>query len=292
MTIIMIQTMTTQALGTIRNIWYRYSTTDHHSPIKSMLSQFEKNYSRFLESSVISHLNNKKTIIANDELLDLIQIGQDAHRQSDGYFSPFVWTVLEQLWYDAEYSFTKKQTWNIHWSELQIEGKKITLWTNSSFDLWWYGKGYLVDKLATYFQHNNIKDRIIDGGGDIRIQQKKQTVFGSIWILHPKDKELLVAERDTTTWAVTTSSPLSRKRWNAHHIINPQTNEPTTNDLISVTVFASSACLADIASTTLLVWWVEKLSCLASRLRVQYLAMKQDNTIIMSSGILWLHVYV
>lgn len=288
------QTFTIQALGTHRRIQYEGTDADHHETIQHMILAFEQKYSRFLAWSLISQLNAQKSLLideTDEEFLELIRIWQDAFEKTWWIFSPFVWSILEQNWYDAQYSFTPSNISTPSESELNISWKTITLSEHSSYDMGWYGKWYVIDKIANYLTDQHISYWIIDGWGDIRTHSDEH-LFWPLWIPHPTQQDLLIAERSVTSWAITTSSALHRSRGDTHHLIDPHTWLASETDIVSVSVLADRACQADIASTTLFVAGLERLESLAHTLWVQYLILLQNNTIVSSKDIPWLEVYI
>lgn len=286
----MLQQYKKEALWTQRHISYE-APMSHHETISHMIEHFESRYSRFLSDSLLSQLNTHKIITWDQEFLDLIHIWQQAYSQTWWVFSPFVWSSLESLWYDAEYSFRPTGS-TIPQDIISIQEDQITLWDQTHIDIWGYGKGYLIDKISEYFTSQHTQNRIINWWWDIRFSWEDKDLAKPLGIPHPTDHTLLIAERHTSSGAIATSSSSLRKRWEHHHLIDPKTGSSTTNNILSLSVFASTACLADIWATALYIWGEEQLEVLSRKLWVQYLAVLENNTVLYSGGIEWLEVYV
>ena len=280
-----------EALWTHRHISYKSDEESHFSTIIELMQSFENMYSRFDATSSLSVLNNKKHISAHEELVDIVYIWLDAHQKTDGYFSLCVWTVLTNLWYDKDYSFQVKENQKKMWEHISIHNWEITLWEDTTIDLWWLWKWYLIDKIGKYFNDNSITNRIINGGWDIAVQQENLVEFWNIWLQHTTKKEILIWEVALKQWAITCSSSHERKRWEHHHLINPKAWKPVQNRISSIYVYSDTATIADIASTTLCVCWEENIPYYAQILWVEYIIVYEDDTIIHSRHFPNIHLY-
>jgi len=279
------------ALWTHRHISYIAEEEKHFSHIATLLEKFENNYSRFKNQSTLTKLNTTKKLSTNEEFLKIINLWLHAYKETDGYFSMFVWTTLINLWYDQDYSFKEKYTQSAIWKDIYISNWEIILWKNTSIDIWWFWKGFLIDKIGKYFTTNGIENRIINGGWDILVHQENISIFKKIWLQHTVKKELLIWEVGILKWAITCSSIYERKRWHNHHLINPKTWKPVTTDISSIYVYCDNACMADIASTTLSVCWKENIALYAKRLWVEYIIIFDDDTLVYSQSFQGLNIY-
>ncbi len=267
-------------LWTTWQIVYEGSDREHESNIIDMIEQFDDDYSRFKETSLLSVFNQTKTILnPTKEFSGLLDIWLEAHTKTDGFFSPFVWVVLERLGYDKDYSFQYNWTGYVPYEEMLTQtGDTFTLWSNSSFDLGWYGKWFLVDKISWYLLSHWIDTRMISWGWDIRIQQDDASLLWKIALVHPLKKDIFFWEIVLEKWAITCSSWLERQWWHNHHLINPRNQQPSKSDIVAVYAYHKTACWADIASTTLFVCWVEHIESYAQKLGVAYLVLFDDDS--------------
>ena len=132
-------------------------------------------------------------------------------------------------------------------------------------------KGFAVDKIATKLDQANIKNYMVEIGGEIKAKGiNDQNLPWQIGIEKP-----LVSQRKIQdvirldNLAMATSGDyrnffeVNGKRYS--HTINPQTGWPVTHQLASVTVFHESAMYADAMATALLVLGPDKGMQLANR---------------------------
>ena len=132
---------------------------------------------------------------------------------------------------------------------LKLEGMKIGFGA--------IGKGYAADKAKTLLISKGVNSGIINASGDMNTWGKQPN--GNEWkvaITNPMDKNKVFALLPITNGAVVTSGNYEKyvnfngKRYT--HIIDPRTGYPSTG-LISVTVFAPKAELADALATSVFV---------------------------------------
>ena len=132
---------------------------------------------------------------------------------------------------------------------LKLEGMKIGFGA--------IGKGYAADKAKDLLITKGASSGIINASGDMNIWGKQPN--GKEWkvaITNPMDKNKVFALLPITNGAVVTSGnyekyvTLNGKKYS--HIIDPRTGYPSTG-IISVTVFAPKAELADALATSVFV---------------------------------------
>src|SRR5437879_1744482 len=77
--------------------------------IQNSVKEFEKLYSRFINTSLVSQLNENKYLKnPSKELITLLKLGSEAKEITKGHFNISVGKVLENIGYDAQYSFKSK----------------------------------------------------------------------------------------------------------------------------------------------------------------------------------------
>ena len=136
---------------------------------------------------------------------------------------------------------------------LKLEGMKIGFGA--------IGKGYAADKAKSLLIQKGVVAGIINASGDMNTWGFQPD--GKTWkvaITNPMDKNKAFALMPVTNAAVVTSGNYEKyvtfngKQYS--HIIDPRTGYPTTG-IISVTVFAPKAELADALATSIFVMGIE-----------------------------------
>jgi thiamine biosynthesis lipoprotein len=221
----------------------------------SNIQEFEQNYSRFIEASLLSQLNKTRVLdYPSQEMKDLINIALDYYDLSKGSFNPAIGSILENRGYDKDYSFkrhSESETVHNFSNLISISDDVIKLNGESNLDFGGFGKGYLIDKLAkSLVKEFKLQDFMINGGGDILVfgDQKKE-----ILLENPFKSGYSFLSIDLQNQALGSSSNTKRK-WKDQqtgqefaHIINPKDLDQVSK--VGSFVIASDALTADILAT-------------------------------------------
>ncbi|MCK4648364.1 FAD:protein FMN transferase [bacterium] len=127
-----------------------------------------------------------------------------------------------------------------------------------ALDLGGIAKGYALDCVIRVLKEREIKEALINAGGDIRVMGEKVWKIG---LQHPRKEHEVLAVIRLKDQAIATSGDYQRyfikegKRY--HHIINPKTGYPA-NKCMSVTIIGPSAIQTDILATAVFILGPEK----------------------------------
>ena len=220
-------------------------------------------------NSQTSDINNNagiKPVKVDAELFDLIHRSLAISKLTDGAFD-VSYASMDRIWKfdgsmtemplekDISSSVSKVGFNNIELNDsnstvfLKHKGMKIGFGA--------IGKGYAADKAKALLIDKGVVSGIINASGDMTTWGKQTN--GDEWkvaITNPLNKNKAFALMPITNGAVVTSGNyekyvnFSGKRYS--HIIDPRTGYPSTG-IISVTVFAPKAELADALSTSVFV---------------------------------------
>lgn len=133
-----------------------------------------------------------------------------------------------------------------------------------SIDLGGIGKGYASAKFVEICKNQGITSAFVNIGGNVATLGRKPN--GESWrigIQHPRKESSLVGLVCVSDKAVVTSGDYQRyfidEAGNKyHHIIDPTTGYPAQSGLISVTIVADNATIADALSTAVFVAGMQK----------------------------------
>lgn len=242
----------------------------------AMFRVFEQKYSRFIFENELWQLNNHEQITVSEELFDMLKIARIYYEKTNGLFDPSILPVMELSGYRGIYGdlVNVKRQWNFSHLNLDQDTLTVTKPKDMLIDIGGFGKGYIVDRVKT-FLGNRFENVLVDAGGDIAVKgvnRKENYPYWVIEIEHPKFSNESVGMLLLKDMAVATSGR-NRKRWKLngeekHHLINPFTETSASNDLLSVTVIASSAVEADIFAKALFIAGKNQGRILAETLRL------------------------
>lgn len=261
-----------KAQGTTYSIvYYGRDSVITKEMIDLKLMKLDSSLSLYKTYSHINQFNNSTKGIALDKyLLPVIKKSIATYKETNGLFDITVYPLVEAWGFGAKKtmaipdSATVRSLCNCVNNDL-IELKGNYLIKKKScvkIDLDGIAQGFSVDKLATLLEQYEIKDYVIELGGEIRVKGRKQPSEEKFKIgiespvadefeQHPLQKIITLDKG-----AITTSGSY-RKFHESNgkkitHLINPKTGYPQDNELISVTVYANDAITADAYDNALM----------------------------------------
>jgi FAD:protein FMN transferase len=276
----MSQLFTFEALGT--QWWIELFETINESELeaiehrlKLISSTFENTYSRFREDSLIGILNRRRTIEhSTTECLDILKYGTHLYIRSGGVFNILTGHIQEARGYNASYSFTLTQDDSLiacnPATHLHLSETKISV-DCGNIDLGGYGKGWLIDTLATDLKEHGFVHFLINGGGDMFGTSLPDGRPIPIYLEHPTNSKKYLVETTLFNQGFAASSPFKRQ-WKSNdktytHIVGT-TDIPETATFVK----ATTATDADAFATVAILWPKDSLPSLAEteRLAIAY----------------------
>jgi len=237
------------------------------------ITRIEKLISSWDPNSQTSEINRNagiKAVKVDRELFDLIDRSLGISKLTDGAFD-ISYASMDKIWkFDG--SMTKMPTEDeIKSSVSKIGYKNILLDKENStvflvnigmkIGFGAIGKGYAADKAKKLLMSKGVVAGIINASGDMNTWGKQTN--GEPWkvaITNPLDKNKAFALLPITNGAVVTSGNYEKfvvfNGVRYSHIIDPRTGYPATG-IISATVFAPKAEMADALATSIFVMGME-----------------------------------
>ncbi len=254
--------------NTTFHITYK-SDTDLDDSIRSVMKRVEMSLSPFNENSLISRINRGEKVPADSLLRRIFLASQEVNRYSGGAFDPTV-APLINLWgfgyRDSGIEPTQQSIDSIlplvgiASCELNHEGLIMKKSQSTEFNFSAITKGYGCDLVGEMLARNGANDYMVEIGGEIALAGRNpRDRAWRIMIDAPIDNDsAVVHERmaviEPGTGGVATSGNYRNykqtsagKVW---HTISPITGYPAHTDLLSATIIAPNAMLADAYATS------------------------------------------
>ncbi|WP_417875699.1 FAD:protein FMN transferase [Winogradskyella sediminis] len=231
--------------------------------------RIEKLISSWDENSQTSEINRNagiKPVKVDTELFNLIERAIGISKLTDGAFD-ISYASMDNIWkFDGSMTTMPSEkeitasVEKVGYQNIILDKKKITIYLKlkgMKIGFGAIGKGYAADKAKTLLMSKGVTSGIINASGDMNTWG--QQTNGEDWkvaITNPMDKHKVFALLPITNGAVVTSGNYEKyvnfngKRYT--HIIDPRTGYPSSG-IISVTVFAPKAELADALATSVFV---------------------------------------
>ena len=252
----------------------------------NLLKKIEKSISSYDKNAKVYKLNLGETLIADRYLLEVLKKSQEFYQLTDGYFDITIGSITKNLYKfgEDEQIPTKRELEN---AKINIEGilqekNSIRLDEGIKLDLGGIGKGYAIDKVAQYYQEQNITKGKIALSGDIRCINPCEFQIQSPF---EEDKTLMSFHSKIPNLSISTSGTYRRfiKNKKHHHLINPKTKRQS-NSFVSITIFTKKDnTKADAIATALSVMPKEKVLDFLKREDLGAILVNEDGAIVSSN---------
>jgi thiamine biosynthesis lipoprotein len=228
--------------------------------IESLISSWDKNS----ETSKVNLAAGIKPVKVSEELYQLISRCKKISELTNGYFD-ISFASLDKIWdFDKSYSelpssdLIESSVQNIDYQNIILDKDDRTVFLKKKgmkIGFGAIGKGYAANRAKLIMTDLNIKNGVVNAGGDLTSWGTKPG--GELWtvgIIDPFNKEKVKLWLNVTNIAVVTSGDYEKfvmidgKRYS--HIINPKTGWPAQG-VKSVSIICPDAELADALATTL-----------------------------------------
>ena len=265
-----------EAQGTTYSITYIAKAPVEKAAIDSILQVIDLSMSTYIDNSLISRINRGENLPIDPHFEKVFSASFDIYWQSKGAFDPSIGQLINAWGFGKKENHTPPTQKQID-SLLALTGmdkvhyidtprgafiKKDNPNIQLNFNA--IAQGYTSDVIADYFLSKQISNFIVEVGGELVIHGRN-TLKDKPWrigidnpLQKPDEDREIVATVELTDCGLATSGNY-RKLWTDSltgqkyvHTINPKTGRPQPSNLLSATVIAPSAMLADGYATTLM----------------------------------------
>lgn len=249
--------------------------------VEHAIAEFDAEWSRFRPDSLVSSLARGAGVVpAPADAADMFALFAEASEATDGAVNPLVGASLENLGYDADYSFRSRGALAAprDWRErLAWTDERMMLTEPATIDVGALGKGRLVDIVLAIVSQWTEGDVVVDAGGDIAMTGAPVRVA----LEHPFDTSRAIGVVDVADGALCASA-VGRRAWGEglHHVLDARTGIPVRT-YAATWAISDSAMRADAAATAL---FFEGGPELAARWGVEWIRMTTDGRVEWSPG--------
>ena len=265
-----------EAQGTTYGITYIAQKPIEKTAVDSILKVIDLSMSTYIDNSLITKINKGEHLPIDPHFEKVLSASMDIYSESEGVFDPSIGQLINAWGFGKKENHTPPTQKQID-SLLALTGMdKVHVATtpkgtfvekdnpNIQLNFNAIAQGYTSDVIADYFLSKQITNFIVEVGGEIVIHGRN-TLKGKSWTIgidnplqKPDEDREIVATVELTDCGLATSGNY-RKLWTDSltgqkyvHTLNPKTGRPQPSNLLSATVIAPSAMLADGYATTLM----------------------------------------
>ncbi len=249
-------------------------------------ARLEALLSRFRPESELSRLNEAGELAAGEELREVVALALDARARTGGRFDPTVHDAVVAAGYDRSFddladSGTTKAV--PAGGGVRVEGTRIALDPGVRLDLGGIGKGYAVDRIATWLAP--FGPCLVNAGGDLAVAGVPPGGSWPVGVDTPRGPLTLGVREGALA-----TSGRDRRRWTRdgeeqHHLIDPVTGRPAATDLVTVTVAAPTAVEAEIAAKSLFLAGSQAAAAEADATGIPALLVTDDGAVRFAGGL-------
>ena len=264
--------------GTVYHSTYQYDK-DLNKEIVTELNKVDEEFSMFNKRSMVTAFNQGRQIEASKMFMEVLTLSQAINKETDGAFDITV-APLVNAW---GFGFKHQQLPNrqqvdslralmgMQYIKVEHTGEKNIVKTDHKglmLDFSAIAKGYGSDAVAAVMRRHDIKNYMIEIGGEIvtsGISEKR--LPWKIGVTKPTDDSLNTNQNLQTVLNVTDRAMATSGNYRNFyykngkklaHTIDPRTGYPVQHSLLSATVLAHSCAEADGYATAFMVLGIEK----------------------------------
>lgn len=256
---------------------------DVQEDITTLLQDIDKSLSTYRSNSLISRFNRgEQPIQVDSHFVRVHQLSQQIFKLSKGAFDPTIAPVVNYWGFgfknrDKVQPETLEQLLPLvgyQFISIDDSGYLTSSKEDVQLDYNAVAQGYTVDAMAELLEKKGIRNYFVELGGEVRVKGNREN--GQQWRvgidkpISDLDVDRLHSIVRLNEGAVVTSGnyrkfyvdPETGQKYS--HTINPLTGIPVSHNLLSATVYAESAGIADALATGLMVVGLEQASSLIS----------------------------
>jgi thiamine biosynthesis lipoprotein len=230
-------------------------------------------------------MNFNENQFISDHLLNILIVAKKVEDISEGYYNIMMGKVSSELGFapDFEQNISQKEISNY---ELNESDKSLRRYSENWFDLSSIAKGYAVQQIHEYLYSNNLRNHLIDIGGEIIVNGSKNGSPWSIGIQDPtsnyESSSTVIDNKNNNFLGIATSGEYRNYKIGLNgekisHTINPRTLKSIENNTLSITVVdKSSVTYADAYATAFNAMGMEKAINIANKNEIAIMIIYDD----------------
>lgn len=260
--------------GTVFTITYQYEK-NLNDEILAVLNEVDNSLSPFNKNSIITKINENIPVTPDKMFVEVFQLAKQISTETNGAFDITV-APMVNVWgfgFKNGTSPTKEVIDSIKgivgFEKVNYkDGKVLKQDPRITLDCSAIAKGYGCDMVARLFRQKDIKNFMIEIGGEVvtsGISEKR--IPWKIGVTKPTDDSLSTNQELQTVLNITDMAMATSGNYRNFyykngkkyaHTINPKTGYPVQHNILSATVLAPNCATADAYATSFMVLGMEK----------------------------------
>ena len=263
--------------GSIFGTYYRVtynSDINYEKQFDSLFYVINKSMSTYQVNSDISKLNRNESINIDNHFENVFTASKKIYKETDGAFDPTIGAVVNAWDFGPEGKITNLDSLKIDslmvsvgLSKVKKQVNKIIKPKEAFIDFNAIAKGYAVDVVSDFLISKNIKNHLVDIGGELNakgINVEKQLTW-KVGVENPSfdGSQSINHAVSLQNEAMATSGTYRKFKIDENgnryaHIFDTKTGYPSKTNLLSISVIAENCMIADAYATAFKSMGVEK----------------------------------
>ncbi|GAB7256228.1 FAD:protein FMN transferase [Polaribacter sp. OB-PA-B3] len=261
--------------GTTYKITYLNTDENYLEEIDSLFLKMNNSLSTYISDSEISRVNrDEKNVELDPYFIEVFKKSKRIFKETDGYFDPTVGNLVNAWGFgpkktkiDLTEAEVEKEMQFVGFDKLQLENTIIKKEIPGIYlDFNSIAKGFGIDVVARFLENKNIKNYLVEIGGEIRTKGFKEN--DEPWLIKLVDpintdgsgfKTLNLSNKSMATSGNYRKYRISESGKKFVHTVNPKTGYAHESNLLSASVIADLDCAdVDAYATAFMAMGLEK----------------------------------
>ncbi|MFC5196436.1 FAD:protein FMN transferase [Bizionia hallyeonensis] len=259
--------------GTMYSVIYD-SEVNYQPQFDSLFAVINSSMSTYISDSDISKLNRNETVSVDDHFLNVFNNAKTIYHATNGAFDPTIGAVVNAWDFGPEGKIMALDSLKIDSLMLGVGFNKVSIKNNtiikpaSTFiDFNAIAKGYGVDVIGLFLESKNVKNYLVEIGGEIRTRgtniEKQSSWKVGVEMPHFDGEQSILNAISLKNESMATSGTYRKFKIDDQgnrysHIIDTKTGYPSKTNLLSISVIAENCMIADAYATAFKAMGIEK----------------------------------
>lgn len=261
--------------GTGYNIqYYSEAGIDYQPKLDSLFDVINNSLSTYLPDSDISKWNRNEDVEVDEHFKTVFNASKKINKESKGVFDPTIGNVVnawnfgpDENKFLTDSSTIERLMGYVGFDKVHMLPNKFIRKDSTYLDFNAIAKGYGIDVIGEFFESEGITNYLVDIGGDMRVSgtNKEKQKLWTVGIEDPNfddsqsySNSILLSNKGMATSGTYRKFKVDENGNRYAHIIDTKTGYPTKTNVLSVSVIAPNAMLADGYATTFQAMGIER----------------------------------
>jgi len=265
--------LTGPVFGTMYSVIYD-SEVNYQPQFDSLFAVINTSMSTYIPDSDISKLNRNETVSVDDHFLNVFNTSNTIYQATNGAFDPTIGAVVNAWDFGPEGKIVALDSLKIDslmlgvgFNKVSIKNNTITKPTSTFIDFNAIAKGYGVDVIGLFLESKNVKNYLVEIGGEIRTRgtniEKQSSWKVGVEMPHFDGEQSILNAISLKNESMATSGTYRKFKIDDQgnrysHIIDTKTGYPSKTNLLSISVIAENCMIADAYATAFKAMGIEK----------------------------------